>query len=69
MSGLYSAAVEWNRTQRRQRKRDVVHRRRKLLGPDLQNILRQSYDFLTIMPKLRSTYDKRLIYKIYYDKS
>ena len=24
-------------------------------GPDLQNILRQSYDYLTIMPKLRST--------------
>ena len=32
-------------------------------GPDLQNILRQSYDYLTIMPKLRSTYDGRLIYK------
>jgi len=29
------------------------------LGPDLQNILRQSYDYLTIMPKLRSTYDTR----------
>jgi len=26
-------------------------------GPNLQNILRQSYDYLTIMPKLRSTYD------------
>jgi len=25
------------------------------LGPDLQNILRQSYDYLTIMPTLRST--------------
>ena len=23
-------------------------------GPDLQNILRQSYDYLAIMPKLRS---------------
>ena len=33
------------------------------LGPNLQNILRQSYDFLTIMPMLRSTYDGRLIYK------
>jgi len=33
------------------------------LGPDLQNILRQSYDYLTIMTKLRSTYDGRLIYK------
>ena len=32
------------------------------LGPDLQNISRQSYDYLTIMPKLRSTYDGRLIY-------
>ena len=29
--------------------------------PDLQNILRQSYDCLTIMPKSRSTYDGRLI--------
>ena len=25
-------------------------------GLDLQNILRQSYDYLTIIPKLRSTY-------------
>jgi len=33
------------------------------LGPNLQNILRQSYSYLTIMPKLRSTYDGRLIYK------
>jgi len=38
------------------------------LGPDLQNILRQSYDYLTIMPKLRSTYDKRLIYKTSYEE-
>ena len=30
-------------------------------GPDLQNILRQSYDYQTIIPKLRSTYDGRLI--------
>jgi len=37
-----------------------------LLGPDLQNVLRQSYDYLTIMPKLRSTYDGRLIYKTSY---
>jgi len=36
-------------------------------GPDLQNILRQSSDFLTIMPKLRSTYDRRLIYKTSYE--
>ena len=32
----------------------------KIQGPDLQNILRQSYDYLTIMPKLRSTYDSDL---------
>jgi len=38
------------------------------LGPDLQNILRQSYDYLTIMPKLRSTYDISLIYKISYNE-
>jgi len=37
------------------------------LGPDLQNILRQSYDYLTIMPKLRSTYDGRLVYKTSYE--
>jgi len=36
-------------------------------GPDLQNILRQSYDYLTIMPKFLLTYDKCLIYKISYD--
>ena len=36
-------------------------------GPDLQNILRQSYDYLTIMPKLRSTYDRRLIQKTSYE--
>ena len=35
----------------------------KILGPDLQHILRQSYDYLTIMPNLRSTYDRRLIFK------
>jgi len=38
------------------------------LGPDLQNILRQSYDYLTIMLKLRSTYDERLIYKTSYEE-
>ena len=37
-------------------------------GPDLQNILRQTYDCLTIMPKLRSTYDVRLIYKTSYNE-
>jgi len=40
----------------------------KTLGPDLQNILRQSYDYLTIMPKLRSTYDGRLIYRTSYEE-
>jgi len=35
-------------------------------GPDLQNSLRQSYDYLRIMPKLRSTCDRRLIYKTSY---
>ena len=38
------------------------------LGPDLQNILRQSYDYLAIMPNLRSTYDGRLIYKTSYEE-
>jgi len=38
------------------------------LGPDLQNILRQSYDYLTIMPKWRSTYEGRLIYKTSYEE-
>jgi len=38
------------------------------LGPDLQNILRQSYDYLTIMPKLRSTYDGCLRYKTSYEE-
>jgi len=36
---------------------------RRYLRPDLQNIFRQSYDYLTIMQKLRSTYNGRLIYK------
>ena len=35
--------------------------------PDLQNILRQSYDCLTIMPKLQSTYYGRLIYQTSYE--
>jgi len=38
------------------------------LWPDLQNILRQSYDYLTIMPTLRSTYDGRLICKTSYEE-
>ena len=32
-------------------------------GPDFQNILQQSNDYLTIMLKLRSTYDGPVIYK------
>ena len=35
-----------------------------VLGPDLQNILRQSYDNV----KVRSTYDGRLIYKTSYEE-
>jgi len=37
-------------------------------GRDLQNILRQSYDYLTIMPTLRSTYDGCLVYKTSYEE-
>ena len=39
-----------------------------LQRPDLQNFLLQSYDYLTIMPNLRSTYDGRLIYQTSYEK-
>jgi len=38
------------------------------MGPDLQNILRQSYGFLTIIPNLPSTYYRRLIYQAFYKK-
>jgi len=41
----------------------AAHQALRRQGLDLQNILRQSYDYLTITPKLRSTYDGRLIYK------
>ena len=37
------------------------------LRPDLQNILRQSYNYLTIKPKLRSTYNGHLIYRTSYE--
>jgi len=37
-------------------------------GPDLQNILRDSYDFLTIIPQSRSTYDGSLIYQTFYEE-
>ena len=33
------------------------------LGPDLQNILQQSYDYLMIMPKLRLAYDGLIFYE------
>jgi len=36
-------------------------------GPDLENILRLSYDYLTIIPILRSTYDGRIIYQTSYE--
>jgi len=39
----------------------------RIWGPDLQNILRLSYDCLTIMPKLRSTYGGRPIYQTSYE--
>jgi len=42
-------------------------RKRNRRGPDLQNILGQSYDHLMIMPKLRPTYDGRLIYQTSYE--
>jgi len=38
-----------------------------ILAPDVQSILRQSYNYLTIMPKLRSTYDGHLIYQTSYE--
>jgi len=38
------------------------------LRPDLQNTLRQSYDNLTIMQKIRSIYDGRLIHKTSYEE-
>jgi len=37
------------------------------LGPDSQNILRQSYDSFIIMRKLLWTYDGRLMYKTSYE--
>ena len=37
-------------------------------GSDLQYILRQSYNYLTIMLKPRSTYDRHLIYKTSYNE-
>jgi len=37
-------------------------------GNQFKNILRQFYDYLTIMPKLRSTYDVRLLYETSYER-
>jgi len=53
---------------RGQRKNCYFLRLNVRLGPDLQNILPQSYDYLTIMPQLRSTYDECLIYKTAYNE-
>ena len=36
-----------------------------ILGPGLQNISQQSYDYLTITPKLPSTYDGRPIHQAF----
>jgi len=44
----------------------AAHRRKP--GPGLQKISWQSCDNLMIMPKLRSTYDGRLIYKTSYEE-
>ena len=69
----WKSRSEWQRTGIKWRK--YVHcawptlgsRTTKDQGPDLQNILRQSYDYLAILPTLRSVYDGRLIYKTSYD--
>ena len=49
-----------------------VHRHRPMMPrnqrPDIQNILRRSYDYLTMMPKLRSTYDGCIIYQTSYEE-
>jgi len=62
----YRPTLTWSRLPRNSAVNPVadasIHEARQLAtiaqGPDLQNILRQSYDYLTIMPKLRSTYDR-----------
>ena len=53
--------------QTQRRKSDPAVKSKTGLGPDLLNILRQSYDYLTMMPKLRSTFDRRLIHKTSYE--
>ena len=50
---------EWRCVPRLRSAEETIH----TWGPILQNILRRSYDYLTITPQLRSTYDGRLIYK------
>jgi len=40
----------------------------KRTGRDLQNILRQSYDYITTVPMLRSTCDGGLICQTYYEE-
>jgi len=45
------------------RSRSVVVRVQVRQVTDLLNISRQTYDYLTTMPKLRSTYDGRLMYE------
>ena len=45
------------------RSRSVVVRVQVRQVTDLLNISRQTYDYLTTMPKLRSTYEGRLMYE------
>ena len=56
-------AVQFNRPARQGGSRLPGRLRWRHQGPDLRNVLRQSYDYLATMPKLRSTYDGRLIYQ------
>ena len=66
----------WRRTVRgvHAQRRDVIQLARghvataAVLQPSLQNISQRSYDYLAIMPKLRSTYDGRVIYKTSYEE-
>jgi len=68
--GRMRAVPRCQRTQTAQRRavRRVWIKSTLDLGPDSQNILQQSYDYLMIMAKLRSTYDGRLIYKTSYNE-
>jgi len=56
--GLWTVSVGWPHGIRLVRTADhnaagILHDGTTYPGPDLRNILRQSYDYLTIMPKLR----------------